>query len=144
MASFKNYKCTKFTWHKVGNLYQIDDEFTIALEDEKFKYVLTILPGFRTDGGSIPKIFNWFAKGWTDDYEYNAIYILHDALYCTEYVCKEIADDMLRSCLRDYGFDRLHASTIHWCVDMFAKCHYGIKHDENDNYDFVKFDVIMK
>ena len=89
----------------------------------------------------MPKAFQWFIKGWTDDYNYNGIYVLHDALYCTEYTSKEIADDMLRSSLRDYGLDRLHASTVCWCVNTFAKSHYGKENDENDNYDFVKFNV---
>ena len=141
MASFYNYTCSKFTWHKVGDNFIIDNKFTISLDDKNYCYKLTILPGFITDGGSIPRFFNWFAKGWTDDYLYNGIYILHDALYCTEYTTREIADDMLRSSLRDYGFDRLHASTICWAVNTFAKCHYGKEHDENDNYEFVKFTV---
>ena len=139
MASFYNYKCSPFTWYKVNEWYIVDDIFTITLDDKEYKYTITIYPGFMTDGGSIPKMFQWFAKGWTNDYEYNGIYILHDAMYCTEYVSKEIADDMLRSSLRDYGMDRLHSSTICWCVNMFAKFHYGIKNDENNNYDFVKF-----
>lgn len=142
MSSFYNYKCTPFTWHKLPNgLYQIDNEFEITLDDKEYKYTITILPDFRTDGGSIPKAFQWFIKGWTDDYNYNGIYILHDALYCTEYTTKEIADDMLRSSLRDYGIDRIHASTVCWCVNTFAKSHYGKDNDENHNYDFVRFDV---
>lgn len=142
MSSFYNYNCTPFTWHKVGDLYQIDDKFDITLEDKSYRYILTILPGFRTDGGSIPKAFQWFIKGWSDDYKYNGIYILHDALYCTEYTARTIADDMLRSALRDYGVSRFKASTVCWCVNTFACCHYGIKNDENDNYDFVKFNVV--
>ena len=142
MASYYDYECSKFTWHKVGNLYQIDDKFTISLNDRSYKYVLTILPGFRTDGGSIPKAFQWFISGWSQDYHYNGIYVLHDALYCTEYAAKNVADDMLRSSLRDYGISRFKASTVCWCVNNFAKCHYGKVNDDNDNYDFVKFDVI--
>ena len=142
MSSFYNYKCSPFTWHKVGELYQIDNEFVITLDDKEYKYILTILPGFRTDGGSVPKVFQWFIKGWSNDYRYNGIFILHDALYCTEYTTKSIADDMLRSSLRDYGVDRLHASTVCWCVNNFAKSHYGRENDENDNYDFVRFDAI--
>lgn len=141
MASFYNYDCSKFTWHEVGDNFVIDNKFKISLDDKEFRYELTILPGFMTDGGSIPKIFQWFAKGWTDDYRYNGIYILHDALYCTEYATREIADDMLRSALRDYGMDRLHASMICWAVNTFACCHYGKANDDNDNYDFVKFKV---
>ena len=142
MSSFYNYKCTPFTWHKVGDLYQIDNEFNISLDNRINKYIVTILPGFRTDGGSVPKVFQWFMKGWNNDYRYNGIFVLHDALYCAEYTTKEIADDMLRSSLRDYGFDRFHASTVCWCVNTFAKSHYGKENDENDNYDFVKFNVV--
>lgn len=139
---FYNYNCTPFTWHKVDNLYQIDNEFEISLEDKEYKYVLTILPGFRTDGASIPKMFQWFIKGWSDDYKYNGIFVLHDALYCSEYTERSIADDMLRSSLRDYGFDRLHASTVCWCVNTFAKSHYGKENDENNNFDFIKWNVV--
>ena len=142
MSSFYNYNCTPFTWHKVGKLYQIDNEFDITLDDRTFRYILTILPGFRTDGGSIPKAFQWFVKGWTDDYRYNGIYVLHDALYCTEFTSRGIADDMMRSSLRDYGISRTKASTVCFCVNSFAGCHYGRENDENDNYDFVRFDVV--
>ncbi len=141
MSSFYNYKCTPFKWHKVGDLYQIDNEFEITLDDKVCKYIITILPGFRTDGGSIPKVFQWFIKGWTEDYRYNGVFILHDALYCTEHTTKSIADDMLRSSLRDYGISRFKASTVCWCVNNFAKYHYGKDRDENDNCDFVRFDV---
>lgn len=142
MSSFYNYNCTPFTWHKVGKLYQIDNEFDITLDDRTFRYILTILPGFRTDGGSIPKAFQWFVKGWTDDYKYNGVFVLHDAMYCTSFVHRDIADDMLRSSLRDVGLSRLKASTVCFCVNSFASCHYGPENDDNDNYDFVKFDVV--
>lgn len=141
MASFFHYKVTPFTWHKVDNLYQIDDKFTITFDDHKDRYIVTILPGFRTDGGSIPKIFQWFVKGWTDDYVYNSVFVLHDALYSTGCVHRLIADDMLRSGLRDIGMDRLHASTVCWCVNTFAANHYGQDNDENDNADFVRFQI---
>lgn len=139
MASFYHFKCTPYTWTDIGGIYQIDKEFTMSFDDRKTRYVITIYPGFRTDGGSIPKIFQWFIKGWSDDYKYNAIFILHDAMYCTGYVSRDYADDMLRSCARDIGMDRLHASTMCWCVKNFAANHYGIENDEHDNYDFVKF-----
>ena len=44
MSSFYHYKCTPFTWHKVGDLYQIDNKFTISLDDKEYKYTLTIHP----------------------------------------------------------------------------------------------------
>lgn len=140
--SFYHFECTPYTWHKVGDLYQIDNEFKITLDDKEFKYVITILPGFRTDGGSIPWAFRWFAKKWKeDDYRYNACFILHDAMYCSAYVHRNVADDMLRSSLRDVGLDRFHASTICFCVNNFASSHYGPENDKDDNDDFVKFNI---
>lgn len=139
--SFYNFTCTPYKWHKVADLYQIDDRFVMTMDDKECKYSVTILPGFRTDGGSIPRMFRWFVKGWTDDYKYNAAFILHDAMYCTGFAHRNIADDMLRSALRDVGLDRFHASTVCFCVNTFAAGHYGPENDENDNYDFVKFDV---
>ena len=44
MSSFYHYKCTPFTWHKVGDLYQIDNKFNISLDDKEYKYTLTIHP----------------------------------------------------------------------------------------------------
>lgn len=139
--SFYNFNCTPYKWHKVGDLYQVDDRFVITMDDKEYRYSITILPGFRTDGGSIPKVFTWFVKGWSDDYKYNATFILHDAMYCTAFVHRSIADDMLRSSLRDVGLDRFHASTVCFCVNKFASCHYGPENDENDNYDFVRFNI---
>lgn len=86
-----------------------------------------------TDGGSIPKAFQWFVKGWSDtDNKFNACYILHDFNYASESVKRDIADDMLRSSLRDSGLDRLHASTVCWCVNNFACRHYGRENDDLD------------
>lgn len=142
MASYKNFKSENFKYHKVGDLYQIDTEFRMSLEDDNYRYVFTIYPGFRTDGGSIPFLFRWFAKPWdSENLSYSACFILHDACYASACVHRDIADDMLRSSLRDIGIDRLHASTICWCVNNFAKGHYGPENDDQDNYDFVKFEM---
>lgn len=138
MASFRNFKCDSFKYHKVGDLYQIDSQFRIMLEDGQYRYVFTIYPGFRTDGGSIPFLFRWFAKPWDpENLEYDACFILHDCCYASGYVHRDIADDMLRSSLRDIGLSRGKASTIHWCVKHFAKSHY----EKDENADFVKFEL---
>lgn len=140
MASFRNFKCDSFKYHKVGDLYQIDSQFRIMLEDGQYRYVFTIFPGFRTDGGSIPFLFRWFAKPWDpENLEYDACFILHDCCYSTGVVARSLADDMLRSSLRDVGMDRLHASTICWAVNTFACRHY--EDDDLGNKDFVKFDL---
>lgn len=132
MASYYNFKVTPYRWHEMNGFYVIDDSFFISMDDGKRLYTFKIHRGFMTDGGSIPKIFSWFAKGWSNDYRYNAAYILHDWLYASGILKREIADDMLRSALRDCGMNRFHASTICWAVNNFASSHYGIMNDDLD------------
>lgn len=138
MASFYNWRVTPYTWKEMNGLYVIDQDFYIQFDDKERLYVFKIKKGFMTDGGSIPKLFRWFAKGWCNDYKYNACFILHDALYGSEIVHKDLADDILRSSLRDCGMDRLHASTICWAVKNFAKNHYGFMNDNLDVAGYVE------
>ena len=66
--SFYDWNVQKFTWHEEDGLYVIDNDFTINFRDELHrKYSFIILKGAKTDGGSIPKIFSWFADSWRDD-----------------------------------------------------------------------------
>ena len=138
MSSYYNFKVTPYTWHEMNGLYVIDNDFYIQLDDKVNLYVFKFKHGLMTDGGSIPKLFSWFAKGWSNDYKYNACYILHDWCYGSGKVNKEIADDMLRSSLRDCGMDRLHASTICWAVKNFADSHYGRMNDDLDIAEYGK------
>lgn len=133
MSSFYDWTVESFSWKKENKLYVIENDFNIKFRDDKNNwYSFLILKGAKTDGGSIPKAFSWFADSWRDnDYKYNATFIIHDALYASELFPKDTADDLLRSSLRDCGESRFTASTICWCVDTFAKNHYGIENDKN-------------
>lgn len=145
MASYYNFTVTPFKWHqREDGLYVIDKAFRITLQAENgelSKY--QIRKGFITDGGSIPKCFSWFAPSWEPsgsdtDNDYNACFILHDGLYASELESKAIADDMLRSSLRDVGMNRFHASTICFCVNHFASKHYGKEHDKWGDASFIR------
>lgn len=128
--SSKNEKA----WIKIGNIYQATEEITVTLRDETgMHYKWTLLPGFRTDGGSVPLAFRWFVPAWSDTVPLvNLAYALHDAAYGSGLMHRDIADDMLRGLLRDAGFSRFRASTVCWAVNNFAAGHYGV---ENDKYD---------
>lgn len=136
MASFYNWRVTPYTWQTMNGLYIIDNDFLVELDDKVNLYSFKFKKGLITDGGSIPRLFSWFAKGWADDYRYNATFILHDWCYGSGKVSKELADDMLRSSLRDCDMDRLHASTICWAVKNFAGSHYGRLKDDLDIADY--------
>ena len=144
MASFYDFNVTPYSWHKVNQYYVIDNDFLITLNDKTNSYTFKIKKGAMTDGGSIPKAFGWFAKGWSDDYRYNACFLLHDALYGSEIVHRDIADDMLRSSLRDCGLSRFKASTICWCVNTFAEGHYGIMNDNLDIREYIELVAVTE
>ena len=140
MASFYKFRAGPYKWHKEDSLYVIDNAFYITLVSELGEqYKFRVSKGFRTDGGSIPKMLSWFAPSWkADDNSYNATFILHDGLYASELVPKEMADDMLRSSLRDVGMNRFHASTICFCVNHFANKHYGKENDKWNCLDCIR------
>lgn len=122
----------KLVSHIEKDLHVLDQDLSIALiNNEKNTVVFNIKKGAMCDGLSIPWGFRWFLPTWDENNElYNIAGLLHDALYASELVCKDIADDIFRGILRDAGISRFKASTAEWCVQTFAKCHYGKKHDK--------------
>ena len=145
MASFytKTWKFGRFDFLEEIGLYQEHEISYVNLEDEDgHQYHYDLLPGFRTDGGSVPKAFQWLIKGWYPDASWkscltNLAFAIHDANYGCTYVSRKIADDMLRSMLRDAGWNRFTASTVCWAVNTFACLHYG--DDDLENRDFIRF-----
>lgn len=106
-------------------------------------YHFELYPGFLCDGGSVPKPFQWFMPSWDDgNVLLNLAYCVHDFCYGSECLNRELADDLLRSLLRDAGYNRFHASTVCWAVNSFACCHYGKKHDKYSCRDYGKLTVI--
>lgn len=114
-----------------SGLYQATDEILVRLRDDAdYHYTFTVLPGFRTDGGSVPTAFRWFVPSWSDDNPIiNLAFTLHDGVYATACLPRPFADDLLRGMLRDAGINRFRASTVCWAVNQFACCHYGPEHD---------------
>ena len=130
-------------WIKIGDLYQATDDIYVRLHDDGgMHYTWHLLPGFRTDGGSVPAAFRWFVPSWSEDNDIiNMAYSIHDAAYGSGLVHRDIADDMLRGILRDAGLSRFKASTVCWAVNTFAKSHYGPENDTNDCALFAKLQV---
>lgn len=135
MASFNTKSYFEYnTFVKEGDLYvNKSSTYLNVLDEANNFYHFELFPGFITDGGSIPKGFQWFVKPWSDDnILMNLAYAIHDFCYGSECISKELSDDLLRSVLRDAGLSRLKASTVCFCVQKFAKRHYGQKHDKFD------------
>lgn len=129
-------------YHKKDGLYVLDKDLHVAVNDELgTKYVFTLYKGFTCNGGSVPLAFRWFMPSWDDDVPLlNVAYMLHDWLYASREMCKAYADDLLRGLLRDAGYNRVHASTVCWAVNTFARSHFGT--DEYNVADLGKLEVI--
>ena len=125
-------------YYKENGLYVIEDDFSVVLCDNNDNvFTITIKEGAKCDGLSVPAVFTWFLPKWDKKNElYNIAGIVHDALYASKLVHKDIADDIFRGILRDSGVSRFKASTAEWCVEKFAKKHYGS--DEYGMKDYIE------
>lgn len=142
--SVVKYDYGRWDYLKEIDMYQCRERASVTVRDDKgMELTYTFLPGFRTDGGSVPNVFEWVIKGWYDDRPLtNLAFCVHDANYGMKYMSKELSDDLLRGMLRDDGHSRLVASTVCWCVKKFAKSHYGV--DDLGNECFVQFGIKCK
>ena len=128
------------SWIKNGELYQaIDDIFVTVKDHDNMYYEWHLLPGFLTDGGSVPRCFRWFVPSWSkSNHVLNLAFALHDAAYASALLDRNDADDLVRGLLRDAGLCRLRASTVCYAVNKFAEDHYGPVHDKYGSAPFVK------
>ena len=114
----------------------------------RFICELELLPGFKTDGASIPKVFQWFLPSWDKENEmYNLAPTIHDALYANKGFLifdREQCDDILRGIWRDSGTGGFKAGLADKCVEWFAG---GSNHWGNDSYnvkDLVKLRLFKR
>lgn len=122
-------------------LYQCRETARVSLVDGTgMRLDYTILPGFRTDGGSIPKMLQkpFGMKGWYEDGSHrltNLAFVLHDSMYCGYGpLDKQRADKQLRDMLLADGWPAFKVETVYFCVRYFACRHWGT--DDLDNEGF--------
>ena len=135
--------CGFRNWIKIGDTYQATDDIICIVRDEfGTHYEFHFLPGFRCNGGSVPWCFRWFVPSWSPTNDLiNIAFAIHDGLYGSELMHRDIADDLLRGLLRDAGLSRLKASTVCYAVNKFAESHYGQDKDGYDSRLFMKLHV---
>lgn len=115
---------------------------------ERRKILICVLPGFETDGASVPWPFSLLVPRWKSGRDtYNAAPVVHDILYIrkgvlngqfgrdVELSCEE-CDDVLRGIWRCDGMSRFVAGCADKGVELFAggKSHWG-----NDGFGVGKF-----
>ncbi len=121
-------------WVRNGDLWQATDDMSVLLQDSDGYFLkFCLLPGFMTDGGSVPKAFQWLVPGWSADNQLLCLaYALHDYCYGSECLGKQDSDDLVRGMLRDSGMSRFKAGLVHQAVYRFAGNHYGMLNDKWD------------
>ena len=120
---------------------KVEIRASIEKDGRMLSAVFTFFPGYKWDGLSVPKIFQWFIPSWDkSNPKFNAAGMLHDAAYATGgfygWLTREECDDLLRSTLREAGYGRFKAGVADLCVGWFAG---GKKHWKADKYDSARF-----
>lgn len=138
----ENRKLFKLTWPAT-----IDVLYT--KNSKQYVLKLNLAKDFRTDGASIPPIFNWFLPRWDNkNMMYNCGSIVHDCLYTyagiDNYFTRSEADDFIRGIWRCSGISRFKASLADVCLAIFAGGdeHWGDDDLDNKKNNLIKFDII--
>ena len=112
-------------------------KLTYSLIYEDDNYHIEILEGFVFDGGSIPRLL-WGIVDSPIGGLGSSCFCLHDCLYGTKLLSKEIADDILYDTLKASGVQIAECVAIHTAVRLYG----GESYDREDNaslyWDYVK------
>ena len=131
MSSFYLMKTnnTNELWKTIDGVHVLTKNIeTIISDDKNNTYKIIIKKGFKCDGLSVPKLFQWFLPSWDNkNSDFNLAGIIHDALYGKKgfgIFNREDSDSLFRGLLRDAGLNRFHASTADFMLGLFAKNHW--------------------
>jgi hypothetical protein len=87
------------------------------VEYQKDYKAIEVPPGFVTDLASIPKVF-WSILPPAERYSYAAI--IHDYLYWTQMVPRDVADQILKICMEEMNVENVKVVAIYNAVKMFG------------------------
>jgi hypothetical protein len=96
-------------------LWHLEKDFTVDV----LTYRITVKTGFKTDGESIPAPF-WIFTGNPFQPEGMAAAVVHDILYGSEMVAREIADLIFKTLLERYGTGSFSAMVRYRALRMFG------------------------
>jgi len=84
-------------------------------------YKLTIHPGYKTDGASIPRIV-WDSIGHPMSTHFITAALFHDILYDSEAMPREWTDEMFGRVLLESGVGKVREWLMEISVKMFGGC----------------------
>ena len=102
-----------------GTDYVLTQNFYFPVPTGGWKVVVHVMPGFRTDGASIPRLL-WFIFGSPYDPDIMAAAIAHDALYRGEIVPRKDADRIFSDMMEKSGIKRWKRRRIWLGVGLFG------------------------
>ena len=116
----------------VNGLYVLKNDVWLDFEYNGSKFRIKVDKGALTDGLSVPKIFRWYLPCWDDsNVLYNISGLVHDGMYGSEVVCKDLADEIFYRGLLKAGISKSKATVAKYAVQYLAGLHYG---RDNDDY----------
>lgn len=129
---------------KVNGLYVLKNKVYLDIvycNEDHIRFIID--KGAMTDGLSVPKIFRWYLPDWdNDNVLYNIAGIVHDGLYGSEKVSKDLADEIFYQGLLKAGISKSKATIAKWAVEHLAGLHYGREHDDFDIAPYVQIQII--
>lgn len=91
--------------------YRVHEPYTASSQGLR----VTVHPGYRYDGASIPRMF-WRLIGGPFSGAYAPAALVHDALYETQMVSRAHADRVFYDLMRRCGEGRARAKLMYWGV----------------------------
>lgn len=88
-------------------------DWNCYIKTEKYEFNITVKAGFKTDGGSIPQVFQNIINPLG---KYLYAFLVHDALYATEYCAREEADWILLELCEYLGASWVRRNEIYSAV----------------------------
>lgn len=101
---------------RAGDLYRLAETYRIRLPVDG--RTLTIRAGYPTDGASIPRVLWRLAHPFQPRFIASAL--THDALYSSELLPRNLADEIFRRLLREDGVPRWKARAMWLAVRGFG------------------------
>lgn len=91
----------------------------------KYKTSFIASAGFITDFASIPKALRSFVDN--DEADLRDASVIHDSLYASKEVSREVADNVLYEAMVDLGANKYKAYLVFLSVRIFGAGHYDVE-----------------
>ena len=114
----------------------LQEDLFILLEDievEVLGYKIRVKAGFDFDGASIPRIL-WSVYGNPLSGKFRIAALVHDVLYASQVLSKEVCDKIFLSLMEVHGVGYLKRASMYQAVSKFGITAWKSNQDELSKY----------